>query len=216
MDATQWLQLLALAALCGVILRLNLWRALLWLSPGSLRIHAEDGPSGVKLPHPLVPVAAALEELGFVALGSRQEKPLLEKPTLSFDYVLEGEATFATLFQGSLGRPRLYFLTPLQGGGFVLTANHRRPAREVKGHYVSGGLEGLSPERLLKAHRRRVQGFEVAKGADLSLQGRVEAARAWFAGPGRSEVRQQNVLGLLWSVGTVGMVVAASAALFWG
>ena len=101
-----------------------------------------------------------------------------------------------------------YFLTPTVGSGFVITGNHHRPARELKGRYLSGALESLSAARVFTAHLRRVPEIGAPAG-DYTQEARLAAAGAWFAGPGAVEVRQQNALGLLWTVGTVGMVAAA-------
>jgi hypothetical protein len=89
-------------------------------------------------------------------------------------------------------------MTPTQGGGFVITANHRRPSRAVRGHYLVGGLPDVPVERLLKTHQKRLEGFEPE--GTFSPEARLEAARAWFKGPGRWEVRVQNINGLLFTI----------------
>jgi hypothetical protein len=196
----------ALAA-AGWLLHRNLWRAVLVLWPTSLVTDADAPADQVRLPEPLGPLAADLERLGFVLLGSRTERPKLTRPTLTYDYAHRAEKVFATLYEGRGGRPRLYLTTPLAASGFVITANRRRAARQVPGHYLSGGLEDASAERLYHAHLRRLEGL-TAQG-EFTLEGRVAAARAWQAGPGRGEIRLHNVQGLLWTLGTLGMLAAA-------
>ena len=192
----------------AVVMRGNLWRAWLCLKPTSITIEA-DAPAGqVKLPEALEKPDVELRGIGFVSLGSHLEQPRFGPAMLSYDYAHEKEQAFATLYLGTTGEPKIYFLTRTTGGGFVITANHRRPAREIKGQYLSGALESLPAARVFTAHVRRVADVGTPDGA-LTQAARVEAAKAWFAGPGNLEVRQQNALGLLWSVGTVGMVAAA-------
>lgn len=190
----------------ALILRWNLWRALLFLRPASMRLEADAPADQAQPPQPLAKVEAELGALGFSRLGSHTEQAPLSRPQLNFDYAHPAERAFATLFASPRGEPRLYFLTPTAGGGFVITADHRRPAREEPGRYLSGGLEETSPERLFKAHLRRVASIGEPALA-LTPEARLEAGRAWYAGAGRSEVRQQNALGLLWTVGTLGMVL---------
>jgi hypothetical protein len=201
---------LAAAAAAVLVLRFMLWRALLVFAPSSVRVEPEDPPGQARMPAPLARVAAQLDALGFAPLGTHSERPPLGPITLCFDFARPADRTFATGWVMRDGAPRLYFLSVLAGGGFVITANYRRPARTVHGQYLSGGLEDVSPERVLKAHLRLLDGR--ALSGELSLDGRVGAARAWYAGPGRAEVRQQNFPGLLWSVGTLGMVAAAILA----
>jgi len=147
-------------------------------------------------------------KLGFTLLGTHVEHAKLRKPVVSWDYVDEKHTAFATLHEGLNGRARLYYFTPTANGGFVLTANYRRPSREVKHRYLSGGLEGVSADRLWAAHQRRIPELGEPK-ADWTLEGRVAAAHAWFQGPGATELRLQNAVGLLWTVGALGMVGAA-------
>jgi hypothetical protein len=205
------LNLIILAvALCvaGWILYANLWRAVLCLAPQSMKIEAEAPADKMKLPSELAKYQADLLALGFCAIGSRYEKPRFTHETISYDYAQEKEKAFATIYLGRDDRPRLYFLSHTDGGAFVISSNYRRPAKEIPGRYFSGALEDFATDRLFKAHLRRVASFGQPTGR-FDQEGRLAAARAWFAGPGRAEVRLQNLHGLLWSVGTLGMVGAA-------
>jgi hypothetical protein len=196
------------AGFIAIVMRGNLWRAWLCLRPTSMNLEA-DAPAGqVRLPAPLQKFDAELKDLGFVSVGAHLERPRFGPEMARYDYAHPVEKCFATSFLGANGATKLYFLTPTEGGGFVVTANHRRAAREIKGRYLSGALEGLPAARVFTAHVRRVLSVGTPH-ADLTQAGRIAAAKAWFAGPGNVEVRQQNALGLLWTVGTVGMVAAA-------
>lgn len=206
-----WLSLIIYAmgaAVIAIVMRGNLWRAWLCLRPTSITIEA-DAPAGqVKLPEPLEKIDAELRALGFVSVGSHLEQPRFGPEMFSYDYVHLEQKTFATAYVSTNGDPKLYFLTSTTAGGFVITADHPRAAREIKGRYLSGSLESLPCARVFTAHLRRITEVGVPEG-ELNQAGRIAAAKAWFAGPGNLEVRQQNALGLLWTVGTVGMVAAA-------
>ncbi len=197
-----------LFGLAGWALYTHLWRAVLCLAPGTLTLEAEKPPGQAPVPRSLEPLEAELKALGFVPLGSHVEKPRFAPETVAYDYGHPAELTFASLSQERAHAAQLYFLTHTGSGAFVLTANYRRPARETPGRYSAGGLEGAPAERIHKAHQRRVGALGSPVGL-LSQEGRLEVARAWFAGPGRGEVRRQNLHGLLWTVGSLGMVGAA-------
>jgi hypothetical protein len=192
------------------LLLLNFWRAVLFLSPGSVRV-LPGAPAGqMQLPPELAPLAGQLQALGFVPLGSHVEKPRFQKGTASYDFAHPGEHTFATLHFSPQGEPRFYLLTPLAPEGFVLTAGYRRPGFEVPGRYRSGGVPGASPERLFQAHRLRLQGFKPSE--DFTWEERLRSGQAWYRGLGQKEIRRQNVQGVLWTV----VALAIVAGLFLG
>ncbi len=209
MDRVLFVQLFVLVA-CAVALRFTLWRALLFLRPDSLRIFADEPPrkwDGVQwglLPLELRGAAAELQGLGFVPLGTHVEKPLFGPGRTCFDFVSTSHKAHATLFEGPGGQPRVYLLSTLEGGGYVVSAGYRRPALEIPGRYLSGYIENATVERVARAHLRRAEGL--ATTLEPTLEGRVAAQRAWYVGWGKSEVRQRNARGLLWTVGTLGMV----------
>ncbi|MFL5318904.1 MAG: hypothetical protein ACJ790_04550, partial [Myxococcaceae bacterium] len=145
----------------------------------------------------------------FQALGSHWEKPLFTGFTSSFDYAKPDVHVFATLYLGRDGAARLYFLTPLKDDGFVVTANYRRPARELTGRYYSGGLEEYAPDRVFKAHLRRIDNEKLQPSGAFSQDDRISAAKRWFGSYGQSEIRWQNLHGLLWTLATIAAVVSA-------
>ncbi|QDE70762.1 MULTISPECIES: hypothetical protein [Myxococcus] len=190
-----------------VLLSMNLWRSILFLFPSSVRVEPEAPADQMDLPLELSGRANQLQALGFVPLGSHEEKPRLQRATRSYDWAHPGERVFATLHAGQGGVPRLYLLTPLASGGFVITADYRRPALEVPGVYLTGSLEDAPPDRLLRAHLRRLDGLQPA--GDFTWEGRVAAGRSWYQGLGRKEIRRQNLQGLLWTV--IALAIVASA-----
>jgi hypothetical protein len=193
--------------LAVVLLVMNLWRAILFLFPSSVRVEPEAPADQMDLPLELGALATGLQALGFVPLGSHEEKPRLQRATRSYDWAHPGERIFATAYLGADGTPRFYLLTPLAPEGFVITSSYRRPAMELPGRYRSGSLEDASPERLLRAHLRRLEGL--TRAGDFTWEGRVQAGRSWYQGLGRKEIRRQNLQGLLWTVMALAIVVSA-------
>jgi hypothetical protein len=199
--------MLAGLGLAVMLFVLNLWRAVLFLFPAHVRVEPDAPADQMNLPTGLAPAEEQLRALGFHPLGSHEEKPPLRRATLSYDYAHPGERVFATLHLGSDGSPRLYFLTPLEPEGFVVTAGYRRPALDIPGRYRSGGLEEASPERIFRAHLRRLEGLTPT--GDFTWEGRVEAGRSWYRGLGQMEIRRQNLPGLLWTVAALAIVASA-------
>jgi hypothetical protein len=198
---------LAGLSLAVALVWLNLWRAALYLFPARVRVEPEAPADQMNLPSELAPAAEQLRALGFHALGTHEEKLPLRRATLFYDYAHPGERVFATLHLGADGTPRLYFLTPLEPEGFVVTADYRRPALDIPGRYRSGGLEDAPPERIFRAHLRRLEGLTPT--GNFSWEGRVEAGRSWYRGLGQVEIRRQNLPGLLWTVAALAIVASA-------
>jgi hypothetical protein len=199
---------LACLGLAAFVLRRHLGKALVFLWPGSLRFAPGKSAEEAELAMPaaLRPWAGLLEGLGFGLLGTRLERPLLGRGTVVYELANAATGVFASLFlEGD--EVRLYFLSRGEDGALVLTANYHRPARERAGRYATGGLENVAPERVYKAHLRRIEALRPAGPYDAA--GRLLAARAFLAGPGRVELRWMNLHGLLWSLGTVGILIAA-------
>lgn len=195
------------AVLVGLALvRWQLWRALVFLRPTLVGVEAEDPSDGhLEVPPVLEDARGALTELGFRWLGTHSERALAGPTVTFFDAVHPQDLVFASL-SVHLARPRLVLVT-LGERGFVVTADHRRPARDVAGRYLAGALEGVGPRRLVLAHLRRA----AAMGAPLgrpTLEGRVELARRWYAGPGRTDLRLQHAVGALWTLGGLLIVMA--------
>lgn len=201
-----YIGLAVIAAL--VILRLHLWRALIFLKPSSVRVEADAPADNVTVPGALEPAWDHLRAEGFTLLGTHLEEARFAPAVTMYDAVHAEKRVFASLSIAKEGGAQLVLLTPTAAGGFVLTANYRRPAREVPGRYSSGGIEGAAPERLVKAHLRRTEGLATPNDG-WTLDGRVAAARAWYLGAGKTELRQQHAVGLLWTLFAIGMVGAA-------
>jgi hypothetical protein len=190
-----------------VLLRSQLWRAVLCLRPSSVRIDEEEPSATPAVPSLLEQPWSALSDLGFRWLGTHSERPVWGPATLHYDAVHPEALAFASL---SLHRDqaRLLVLTATESG-FVLTCDYRRAAREQPGRYLAGALEGVSPQRLFKAHQRRVAELGVVRGT-ASLEGRVELAREWYRGPGNADLRGEHAMGLLWALGGLLLVIAGS------
>lgn len=187
------------------VLAPNLWRALLFIKPASIAVFADEPAE--PLPVELQPLANDLRALGFVPLGSHLERPPLGPTTRLFDFVHRDANTFATAYFARGGAPRLFFLTLLADGGCVLTSNYRRPMKPIPGRYLSAHYESWPLKRLLAAHLRMASGRPAQQATDMAS--RITAARRWFETFGAAEIRQVNLPGLLWTLGTLGMVAAA-------
>ncbi len=209
------------------MLRLNLWRAWLTLNPASMRLVVEDPGPVSQLPHSLEATHDALLALGFVSLGTHLEHPRFGLATLMYDYAHAHDGVFASLFEAPRwgvrwGRglayvprsesegpaARLVLTSPMANGGFVVSANARRPGANVPGRYLSGAIEGVSADRLFKAHLRRLPQLG-APQAEWTIDGRLHAAKTWHCEVGKTELRQQHAVGLLWTLGALGMVGAS-------
>ncbi|MBI5544589.1 MAG: hypothetical protein HY901_11915 [Deltaproteobacteria bacterium] len=154
-----------------------------------------------------------LEPIGFRRLGVHVERPPLKRGEVAYDFVHEAAQTWGTAY-GRGEDVQLVLLTPFDGSSFVLTADHRLMSNDQPGKCLAGGMPGAQPEHLLAAHLRRVERLKEAGrtvSADLSLEARVRAANAWFAGWGARELRLRHVNGLLMT----GMAVAIAGVMIW-
>lgn len=195
-------QVAATLALAGFVLFRNLPGALLCLFPRLLRARSED-ESWPKVDRDLLErMEDELAPLGFSRLGVHVERAPLQRGVVAYDFVHEEAGTWATGY-GPSDEARLLLVTALDRpgspDGFVVTADHRLLAVDAPG-CLCGGMPGAQPENLFAAHRRRVQGLQDSgwkPSADLSLEARVRAADAWFAGRGARELLLRHVNRLL-------------------
>ncbi len=191
----------------GVLLRWHAWRAWLCVAPSSVRVEA-DTPEPVEPPAVLGSLHAQLLEQGFTMLGTHVEHPRLGPPLVVHDYASEAQGAFASTFVSTDGHARCYLLTGCANEGLALTANYPRLSEELAQRYVVGHLDGVGVERLLKAHTRRAATIGSPRGP-WTLDERVVLARRWYATVGSRELRHQNAVSLLWTLGALGMVGAA-------
>jgi hypothetical protein len=202
--------LLAGCALLGalVLLRFQAWRALLCLRPQAVKVEVETPADVTQVPGELEDAWGELQKLGFTLLGAHSENaPLSPAARWFLDAKHPEHPVVASLSVGGDEQEHLVFLTQSERG-FVITANYRRLSFEVPGAYLAGGLDGATPERLLKAHLRRVPEIGAPKVLQ-TIEDRVTAAREWYSRSGKPELRQQHAVGLLWTLGALGMVGAA-------
>lgn len=193
--------------LAAIGLRFQAWRAVMFLKPSSVRVEPETPGDATQIPGELEDAVGEFKKLGFTVLGAHSEKALLTRERMYVDLIHAEHPVVASIAVGPDEQDHVTLFTESEQG-FVVTANYRRPAREVAGAYLSGGLDGASPERLLKVHLRRVPEIGPSKRVD-TLDSRVESARRWFSRSGKPELRQQHAVGLLWTLFALGMVGAA-------
>jgi hypothetical protein len=203
--------LLPIVLLVGAaaLLRTFTWRALLFLRPELVRVESETPADVTTVPGALEGEWDDLHRLGFRLIGSHLERRPLGPDLLLYSGVHPEHPVTGSVFLAPDGGKRLMLLSrSADGQGYVITTNYRLASTEVPGRYLAGGIEGASAERLLKAHLRRVVELGALDRVD-TLEKRVDAARAWYRGAGKPELRQQHAVALLWTLGALGMVGAA-------
>jgi hypothetical protein len=186
-------------------------RALVFLLP-SVRVTGErDAPPRSA---PRLRLGVELERLGFAPLGLRHERSTLGLFAREVDaYADASRGTYADVFQerGPAQAPRLVYYSPFADGAYVLTDSHARPSRADQDAQV-GTVRGAAPEGQLAAHEIAVERFAARHGAPavaLDLDARVAAARSWYAGDGRRELRRAAALPF--AIASFAVVLLASA-----
>lgn len=163
--------------------------ALLFLVP-TVRVSGE--PSGAPPPSAgRLRAGQQLEALGFRRLGVlRQRGPLGALAVAAETYAGPDGTAYADVSDGRAG-PRVVFFTPFAGGGAVVTENvRRRPIATAA--IQAAGLPDAPLPAVHAAHAVAVRRFGQRHGppsAAPELAARVAAARAWYDGPGRRELR---------------------------
>lgn len=166
-------------------------RALLFLWP-AVRVWGEAG-AGPRSARRLR-LGASLEELGFRPLGIQHARGALGALSTQDDvYAAEDRGAFADVVEGGRREgPGVVFFTPFEGGAAVLTASFPRRAIATE-RVQAGGLPGAPLPAVLAAHEVAVQRFSERYGrpaVSATLEARLAAARAWFEGEGRRELRR--------------------------
>jgi len=186
-----------LVAIFAVVQALRYARRALVFAVPAIRVTGE--PDEPPRSAPRLRVGAELERLGFVPLGIVRERALLGALDREVDaYADASRGTYGDVWQerGEADAPRLAFYTPFSDGAYVLTANHPRRA-VASARAQAGAVVGAAPEAQLAAHEIAVERFAARHGTPavaLDLGARLGAARAWYAGEGRREVRRGAAL----------------------
>lgn len=220
---------IALAGL--VLLWANGWRALICWRPGSARFEVEDGTPDVPIPGWLEPTHEALRALEFVPVGSFIEARRFGPTRTAWAYVHPKERTFAVVADSPLVRhhglltppePRIEREGPsarvtyvsTDGTHHLLSSNFRRPGTSTPGQQCAG-LPGAAVDRLFRAHQRRIAELGQPT-SNLTLEALLLILGRWRDGPGAPELRRQHAVGLLWTLGGLGMVIASVVGLIRG
>lgn len=232
LDGQGLLLVVSLAAGAGLVWA-NLWRALSFFSAAATTLEIDDGSPDAPVPGWLEPTDAALRALGFAPVGTWLEHRRLGPTRTTWGYVHEAQRTFALAADSPLVRrsakpwtppePRLErdgpaarvtFVTVSTADGFLLSSNFRRPGASVPARHLCAGLPGVSPDRLFRAHLRRVPELGEPAGT-FTLDGLLQHLRRWHATVGRAEQRRLHGVGLLWTLGGLGMVAGPLVGWFW-
>jgi hypothetical protein len=215
----------AIALTGAALVWANLWRALIFLMPSAITLEIEDGSPDAPVPGWLENTHSTLCGLGFAPVGSWLERRRLGPTRTSWGYVNESQRTFAIASDAPLVRvrrsaltppePRLEregpstrvtFLTVTTTSGFLLSSNFRRPGATIPSRHLCAGLPNAPPERLYRAHLRRVEELGQPAGT-FTLEGLLSHLRGWHLSVGRPELRRQHAVGMLWTLGGLGMVI---------
>jgi hypothetical protein len=211
----------------------NLWRALQVVSPSAMRVEIDDGTSEVPVPGWLEPTHEGLAALGFAPVGTLLEHRRLGPERTTWAYVNPTQHTFAFVSDSPLVRARRSLLTPPEPrleregpaarlsyvttsgrGRFLLSSNFRRPGASIPGVHLCAGLPGAPPDRLFRAHVRRIVELGTPLG-DFTLEGALGHLTDWHLTVGRAELRRQHGVGLLWTLGGLGMVAGPLVGRLW-
>ena len=215
---------LAIVVAGAVLVWANLWRTLIFVTPSATTLEIEDGSPDAPVPGWLEETHTTLRGLGFAPVGSWLELRRLGPARTSWGYVNEAQRVFAIVADSPLVRVRRTPLTPPEprlerdgpaarvtfvtvsaASGFLLSSNFRRPGATIPHRHLCAGLPNASAERLFRAHLRRVEELGVPAGT-FTLEGLLTHLRDWNASVGRAELQRQHAVGLLWTLGGLGMV----------
>jgi hypothetical protein len=179
------------------------------------------GPEEITSPKQHTAVQSLVQQLtnlGFAPLGIRREWSFVRKPKASIDLASPEGHAFATIFLvGST--PHLYFYTPMQSGGVVLTSD-AGGARMERHNFVRIGIKDASPSALWEMHQEQVlmqcqQGFLPI--TTYSQQTRLDATRDYYAHEGAQKLGR-NIAGrlLLRLAVPVGLIVLGTVRMYLG
>ncbi|MDX2013962.1 MAG: hypothetical protein SFW67_27440 [Myxococcaceae bacterium] len=232
LDAAQVVPLVTMG-LGAVLIWANLWRALIVVSPRALRFEIDDGTSDVPVAGWLEPTHESLRALGFEAVGTFLESRVVGPARTTWAYVSASQHLFAFVSDSPLVRARRSLLTPPEPrldregpaarvtfvttagrGRYLVSSNFRRPGASLPRVHLCAGLPGASPDRLVRAHLRRVAELGEPTG-DFSLEGAFALWTDWHLTVGRAELRRQHGVGLLWTLGGLGMVAGPVIGKLW-
>jgi hypothetical protein len=189
-------------------------RALLFVAP-SVRHWGE--PEALAQSAPRLRAGEALEDLGFLPLGTRGERGTLGAFEQSLDaYAHPARGAYADVIDGPPREgARTVLFTPFADGAAVLTATFPRGARSTSRALV-GSVPG-SVGAALAAHEVAVRRFTAAHGSPQvspDLAARVEAARAWYRGEGRSELRRSSTIAFVNAALGLALLAGSAVNLF--
>jgi hypothetical protein len=200
----------AVAAFAGFMIWRNGSRALLFMSPGLLKITGSGGPGPQSTR--MLRVGEELERLGFARLGEKRERGPFGAPDIQSEvWVNEAAGAYADLFPFKGADPFLYYFSMFPDGAVVMTADHKWHDL-TKDMVQAGGLQGASPEGVWAAHKIAVERFAGKHGkpaAPASIETRLEASRRWYEGFGRRGLRRMFLVHFLNLVVALLLLVAA-------
>lgn len=178
------------------------------------------GPEGIvagSFPAASRKLISAMESLGFLPLGIKQEKrPFLKGQELAF--AAPERKCFASIHRFQSDSPLYYFYTPYQDGAVVLTNPLAIDGLRIDGFYY-GCLPGRSVADIFAEHCRRADNMAAAGHAtydQFDQPARLRATDGFYQNLGATLLERRRLSGPLRSATmSLLLVVLAVAWLVW-
>ena len=193
--------------------------------PNRLRLWFESGPEAIaRVVEPRdKALVSQLTSLGFFPVGVTIEKRLLRAPSRELAFVLDGSATYASLFLRKPGG-KFCFIILLEGGGFVLTSNALIP--QIATARLRQRSVDTTAVALFELHRQDVNELREAgcaerAPADADFRGDavraavLDANRDYYGAPEIKRMRRKSGVVVLILL-AVAVAAVSGCAWFWG
>jgi hypothetical protein len=203
-----YLQLIVLVLAVFILWR-HLPAAILFLFPKWMRIVAAKSSDPGVDSNLFDRMESELAPLGFTRLGVYWEKGPLQRRRLVYNFVNDAIPAWASA-QMVNQQARLCLFTSFDGGGLVLTCDHRRINVNCPQECLVGGLPEAEPRLLVTIHSRRVKTILTSGKAisrDLDMVSRVRRAKEWYSGYGARELRFRGFSAFLWSIAVLTSII---------
>jgi hypothetical protein len=199
----------------------SLWHFVQMLFLDAIRYDYAAGPEAVKSSEHDPAVHALVQrlmDLGFAPVGVRREWSCVRKPTQSIDLASPKGHAFATIF-GLGPKPHLYFYTPMQDGGVVLTSDVGG-AKTKLANFVRTGIKDATPGVLWEMHQEQVLMLCHQGSLPVTVynqETRLDATRAYYAHEGAKKLGRNIASRLLLRVAVPAcLIVAGTARIYLG
>ncbi|MBN2493722.1 MAG: hypothetical protein JXR96_03935 [Deltaproteobacteria bacterium] len=206
---------LVLLAFIAVYLVIFLPRIVTALKTSAIRFGAADPSDRQRHDAMRAKHASTLEELsalGFESIGVVYEKPPAAARIWQIALASRRRRSFASVGRWTGRKRNVFFLTTFTNGAVICTRLDAGGAiARQTDMFIDGGLTGGTVAEVLQLHESRVEQF-VKQGyttvGDYSLEGRLEAFRAYYRNPElKKKFRKEGLVHLVNLLVMVGMLV---------